>query len=133
MQSNKHAAALVAVLVAFAGFVLAGPTATAHTCAAYEGCDASNCPDGEDHDHTDKNYFADDEHCSSTSKPPRDPESCDYFGITWPPIICRIIEEGNGGGVGGIPEAPAVCDTRWTVPDLGGFGDVCAQLKAAAA
>src|SRR5699024_925205 len=42
---------LVAMMVTSL-FALSG-TATAHTCAAYNDCDASACTEGENHEHTD--------------------------------------------------------------------------------
>lgn len=87
--------ALAASLLASAVALTAG-SATAHTCAAYDGCDASACKDGEDHDHTDYNYVERDEYCKSTAKPPSDPESCEYFGLEWPPLVCRVIENPPG-------------------------------------
>lgn len=122
MESKKHTAALMAALVAFAGLALAAPTVAAHTCSSYEGCDAQNCPDGEDHKHTDKNWVADDEYCESSART-TDPESCEYNGIEFPAIVCRLIEDDDGGLLGCI-------ETRWTLPGGKGFGDVCAPVVA---
>ena len=79
---------LVAVAAASVAFL--APSASAHTCAAYDGCDAGACKDGEDHDHTDYNYVQKDEHCSSKKAPPTG--SCEYNDIELPGIVCELIE-----------------------------------------
>lgn len=59
------------------------PTASAHDCAAYNGCDAGACTEGEDHNHKDYNYVERDETCSSKAEPkPTPPPPC------VPAILC---------------------------------------------
>lgn len=96
MKPNRISVAAFAGLLALSSVSLFVPVSSAHDCAAYDGCDAGACKDGENHDHTNYNVVGQNEHCSSKEKtpppPPRDPESCDYFGQTWPPIVCNLIE-----------------------------------------
>ena len=106
MTTHRLGAILLTVLVAAAsGAALTAPVASAHTCAAYDGCDASGCKDGEDHSHTDYNYWPKrDESCSSKKDPP--PGSCTFNDVELPGIVCRLL----GGGT--------ACP-RWNVPPIG--------------
>jgi hypothetical protein len=91
--------------------LLVAAPASAHTCAAYDGCDASACTEGEDHDHTDFNYFTRDEHCASHAPPPPPPEgSCKYNGIEFPKKVCDIIE-GASKAVDSTVYGPVVPET----------------------
>lgn len=93
-ERTKLSAFVLSVILAISAVGFALPSAAAHTCKAYDGCDAGACKDGENHDHTDYNHFTKDEHCSSTEKKPDPPKgSCEYFGVTWPKVVCDIIEK----------------------------------------
>lgn len=82
------------LLAAALAMVIPAPLAAAHTCAAYDGCDAGSCVDGQNHSHTDYNYqpFRD-EHCSSSANPSQ-PTGCSMLGIDdWPKKICDLVDE----------------------------------------
>lgn len=84
----------IGLLLATAALAVS-PSAEAHECANYSGCDASNCPEGEDHDHTDYNRVGRDGHCESSSHP-EDPNGCSIFGIDdWPELVCDLIDGRN--------------------------------------
>lgn len=91
MPENKTLGWLAVMTLVLATFVVvAAPTATAHECKAYDGCDAGGCKEGEDHEHTDYNYVERDEYCKSSSTPP--PEPCIIADREFPPAICAIID-----------------------------------------
>lgn len=78
---------LIAVsLIATALPLVAQPVA-AHECAAYEGCDASTCKDGENHEHLDQNRIGRDEYCKSSSTPEDPP--CKVAGQEVNRIVCE--------------------------------------------
>lgn len=73
------------------GFI---PAARAHTCADHHNCPATGCKEGEDHSHRDYNDDPyEDGYCESTSTPPPDPESCEYYGVRHPPTVCKLLGE----------------------------------------
>lgn len=83
---------MLAVLMLATSATTILPTAAAHTCASYNGCDATACKEGEDHDHTNYNTVTRDEHCSSSSTP-KDEDGCTIFGVDdWPSIVCNLID-----------------------------------------
>lgn len=89
MRTNGIIVALMLSLISLA----AVPTATAHTCAAYSGCDAETCVDGENHSHTDYNYWPfEDESCTSSADP-KDPSGCEFLGLDWPELVCDLVHE----------------------------------------
>jgi len=69
------------------GFV---PTASAHECEAYNGCDEDACVTGEDHHHVNKNYWAREEACRST-KDGAPYEPCFVADKEFPDAICESL------------------------------------------
>lgn len=96
MQTNTKISAMIAIALLGAVMLPLAPPASAHTCSAHEGCDASNCPDGENHDHTDYNAGTEDDHCSSSAD--AGDGSCRYptEDVKLPPAVCEIL--GYKGG-----------------------------------
>jgi len=99
----------VASVLVLQALVLVVPTASAHTCAEYSGCDANACKDGEEHDHTDYNYVERDEHCSSHAKQIGD---CQAAGVTLPQVVCNIV----AGNVTRVPDTGKVTSLPSNLP-----------------
>lgn len=86
--------ALAVIAVATVAVVIATP-ASAHECANHDpnACNASDCPEGEDHEHIDYNADHEDYYCRSSSASAAQPGSCTYYGLEHPPRVCRLLEE----------------------------------------
>lgn len=119
----------LAMAILLAAVTLTAGGASAHTCRSYEGCDAKACKDGEDHDHTDMNYVARDEHCHSTARP-RGPEDCYVADRQVPKIVCEIVKPTKPE----LPKAERPCSrVDLSQDDVGGgfpsrTGDVDPEL-----
>lgn len=89
MQTKKGL--FMTMLLVGSVFLAMAPLASAHTCAAHEGCDASSCPDGENHSHTDYNAGIEDDTCSSTTE--TGDGSCYYptEDAHLPPVVCDLL------------------------------------------
>lgn len=85
---------IAAFLLATAALTCFAPTALAHDCEAYTGCDASACKDGENHKHVDKNWIGDDESCESREKDQDGGDKgCEFLGEDWPERVCELVNE----------------------------------------
>lgn len=87
-------AAICLISVAFVATLV--PSASAHTCRAYDDrCDPNGCKEGEDHDHTRLHHWPEeDESCISKKKdpeptpPPTDP--CSGRPLLYR-LICEVV------------------------------------------
>ena len=90
-QTQKGIVASLALALLGALLLTFVPAASAHECAAHEGCDASDCPDGENHAHTDYNDDTEDEYCKSSAD--AGDGTCRYpvEDVKLPPAVCEIL------------------------------------------
>lgn len=80
---------IIAILALVATTVIYAPApASAHSCASYQECDARDCPEEENHDHTDYNHIGKDEHCKSEVE---QEEKCYIAGEQYHPKFCALV------------------------------------------
>lgn len=118
-------------LCALLAIVALSSTASAHNCAAYDGCDAGACKEGEDHYHQDFNYWERDEHCESWEEeeekdddddtPPDD--ACYIADKKFPPAICEVSSDAVARGKAIVAQpSSVVSETRGLVTDVQRYG-----------
>lgn len=74
------------------GTLASVPGGQAHTCQSHDPteCNAGQCVEGENHEHTDFNEDQEDSYCKSE----RDPYECKFFGRYWPEETCKLLKDG---------------------------------------